>query len=75
MYCITLTQPLPISRLRIKTLTHKKSPEIIIFISEIFTVSFLFQNTKQGIQAKIFFTLFAWLLLLFLKNITSKEKG
>lgn len=58
MYCIMLTQPLHISRLRIKTLTHekKRSPEITVFSSDIFT-AFLFQNTKQGIQTKnIFFT-------------------
>jgi len=65
MYCIMLTQPLHIPRLRIKMLTHEKNKcnKITIFSSEIFAVSFLFQNTKQGIQANdIFFTLFAWFI-------------
>ena len=37
--------------------------KLLFLALKFFTVSFLFQNTKQGIQANdIFFTLFAWFI-------------
>jgi len=75
MYCMTLTQPLPISRLRIKTLTYEKKVLKLLFLALKFLLFLFFFKIPNNIFKPKYFLHCLHGLLLLLKNITSKEKG